>query len=345
MNDLFLRACRREPVERVPIWIMRQAGRYLPEYRQIRDRVSFETLLKTPELAARVTLQPIARFRLDAAILFSDILVPVEPMGVNLAFNPGPVLDPPVRSPADVDRLRLMDDPEGSLPFVFETIRTLRRQLEHQVPLIGFGPAPFTLAAYLVEGKGTKEFEHAKAMIFSTPKTAHRLLDKTAATIEAYLQAQVLAGAQAIQVFDSWAGMLSRDDYRRFALPYAQMVIEAARAEGVPVIYFALDAAHLLEEIRECGADVVGLDWRLGLAEASRRLGDRFVLQGNLDPCVLLSDPAVISERAQEVLEEGVSAPGHVFNLGHGILPSTPVDNVQALVDAVRRAARDGAAP
>jgi len=336
LNDLFLKACRREPVDSIPVWIMRQAGRYLPEYRAIRERVTFEALLKTPELAARVTLQPIARFRLDAAILFSDILVPVEPMGIKLSFNPGPVLDPPVRTASDVERLKIKD-PTTSLPYVYETIKTLRRQLEGQVPLIGFGPAPFTLAAYLVEGKGSKDFEHTKALLYGDPGTARKLLEKTSAAIEMYLQAQVDAGAQAIQIFDSWAGALSADAYRTFALPYAAQIIEYVRAEGVPVIYFALDASHLLDDIRQCGAEVVSLDWRTGLAQASARLEHRFVLQGNLDPSVLFAGPAAISDEVEKVLNEGATAPGHIFNLGHGILPSTPLESVQTLVDAVRR--------
>jgi len=336
MSDLFLRACRRQPVERVPIWIMRQAGRYLAEYRKVREKAGFSTLLKTPELAAEVTLQPVIRFGLDAAILFSDILVPVEPMGVSLTFSPGPVLEPAVRSRADVERLRV-PEPEETVPFVYESIRILRRELAGRAPLIGFGAAPFTLAAYLVEGKGTRDFEHVKGMLYGDPATAHLLLDKAATTLSRYLRAQVRAGAQAIQIFDSWAGVLSRKAYREFALPYLQRVTEALRAEGVPLIYFALDASHLLEEIRACGTDVVGLDWRLPLSEASSRLEHRFVLQGNLDPCVLLSIPEAISREARMVLAEGARAPGHIFNLGHGILPSTPVAHVEALIDAVRR--------
>ncbi len=338
MNDLFLRACRRQPVERTPIWMMRQAGRYLPEYRAIRGRTDFVTLCKTPELAAEVTIQPIDRLGVDAAILFSDILVPAEPMGVSITFNPGPVLDPPVRSSADVDRIRV-PDPEETVPFVFETIRILRRELDGRVPLIGFGAAPFTLAAYLVEGRGSKNFEHLKRMIYGDPATAHRLLEKCTATLESYLAAQVRAGAQAIQVFDTWAGLLGPADYREFALRYARRVLDSLKDCGVPRIYFALDAGHLLDEIRECGADVLGLDWRTPLAEGARRLGPAFALQGNLDPCVLLASPATIAERARRIVAEGAHAPGHVFNLGHGILPETPVEHARALVEAVRGAA------
>lgn len=335
MNDLFLRACRREPVERTPVWLMRQAGRYLPEYRAVRERVDFVTLCKTPELAAEVTLQPIDRLGVDAAILFSDILVPVEPMGFHLDFHPGPLIEPAVRSAADVERIRV-PDPEDSVPFVYDTIRVLRRELAARVPLIGFGAAPFTLAAYLVEGKGSKDFAHVKRMLYADPATAHRLLEKCAETLERYLLAQVRAGAQAIQVFDTWGGLLAPDDFREFALRYARRVLDALRDAGVPRIYFALNGAHLLDEIRECGAEVVGLDWRTGIAEASRRLGPSFALQGNLDPCVLMASPAVIAARAARIVEEGALAPGHIFNLGHGILPETPVENAQALVESLR---------
>jgi len=340
VSDLFLRACRRQPVERTPIWIMRQAGRYLPEYRAVRERVGFATLLKTPELAAEVTLQPVVRFGLDAAILFSDILVPAEAMGVGVSFNPGPLLEPAVRSSADVERLRV-PDPEETVAFVFETIRILRRDLDARAPLIGFGAAPFTLAAYLVEGKGTKDFEHVRGMIHAEPAAAHRLLDKATSTLGRYLTAQVRAGAQAIQIFDSWAGVLSRGAYREFSLPYVRRLTDLLRAEGAPIIYFALDASHLLEEIRESGADVVSLDWRLPLSEASSRLDHRFVLQGNLDPSVLLATEEAIAREVTAVLGEGARVPGHIFNLGHGILPSTPVRHVEVLVDAVRRPATE----
>jgi uroporphyrinogen decarboxylase len=337
LNDLFLRACRRQPVERTPIWMMRQAGRYLPEYRAIRSRVDFVTLCKTPELAAEVTIQPIDRLGVDAAILFSDILIPAEPMGPVVTFNPGPVLDPPVRRAEDVDKLRV-PDPEETVPFVYETIRILRRELAERVPLIGFGAAPFTLAAYLVEGGGSKNFEHFKQLIYAEPVVAHRLLEKCAATLECYLAAQVRAGAQAIQLFDTWAGLLDPGDYREFALRYARRVLESLREAGVPRIYFALDASHLLEDIRGCGADVIGLDWRTPLAEGARRLGPAFALQGNLDPTALLAPPAVIEKHARRIVAEGSAATGHVFNLGHGILPTTPVEHARALVDAVREA-------
>jgi len=293
VNDLFLRACRRERVDRPPVWMMRQAGRYLPEYRTVRERVDFVTLCKTPELAAEVTLQPVDLLGVDAAILFSDILIPAEPMGVKVEFNPGPVLDPPVRSAADVERLRV-PDPEESVPFVYESIRILRSALDGRVPLIGFGPSPFTFCAYLVEGGGSRHFDRIKALVYADPDLAHRLLDKATRTIERYLEAQVRAGAQAIQIFDTWAGLLGPADFREFALRYARRILDALRGSGVPRIYFALNAAHLYTEIRQCGADVVGVDWRTPLDEASRLLGSDYAVQGNLDPCVLLSSPETI---------------------------------------------------
>jgi uroporphyrinogen decarboxylase len=336
--DLFLRACRREPVERTPVWMMRQAGRYLPEYRALREKAGdFVTLCKTPDLAAEVTLQPVHRLGVDAAILFSDILVPAEPMGIGMTFNPGPRLSPPVRTAADVDRLRVYE-PEAEVPYVFEAIRLVTRTLEGRVPLIGFAAAPFTLAAYLVEGGGSQGFEHWRTLLHGEPALAHRLLDKVGEVTERYLEAQVRAGAQAIQVFDSWAGLAGRADWRGFSLPYVQRLVARLRPSGVPLIYFGLNAAHLYEDIRETGVDVVGVDWRTELAEASRRLGPSFALQGNLDPTVLLTPPERIAAKAREVLASGASAPGHIFNLGHGILPQTPVENAVALIETVRGA-------
>jgi uroporphyrinogen decarboxylase len=334
-NDLFLRACRREPVERTPVWLMRQAGRYLPEYRAVRAKVDFVTLCKTPDLAAEVTLQPIDILGVDAAILFSDILVPAEAMGFKVTFNPGPVIEPAVRTVSDVDRVRV-PEPERDLEFVQETIRILRRSLADRVPLIGFGAAPFTLAAYLVEGGGSKNFDRVKRLLYASPASAHKLLERCAETLERCLAAQIRAGAQAIQVFDTWAGLLAPADFREFAMRHARRVLDSLRPLGVPLIYFALDSAHLFEEIRSCGADVVGVDWRTPLATASERLHGKFALQGNLDPCVLLATPEVVRERARRIVEEGAGLPGHVFNLGHGILPETPVENARALVETVR---------
>jgi len=335
MNDLFLRACRRQSVERTPIWLMRQAGRCLPEYREVRSRVDFVTLCRTPDLAAEVTLQPVDRLGVDAAILFSDILTPAASLGFEIEFKPGPVLENPVRTADDVARIRPVDI-EESVPYVFETIRILRRELDGRVPLIGFAGAPFTLAAYLVEGRGSKNFDQIKGMLFGDPATAHGLLDRIATMTENYLLAQIRAGAQAVQLFDTWAGLLDRKSFGEFGMRYVKRIIERVKPEGVPVIYFALNGAHLLSEIRECGADVIGADWRADLREMSEQLGGRFALQGNLDPCVLMSSPEVIAQRAKEVLAQARDLPGHVFNLGHGVLPNTPVENVEALVRTVQ---------
>jgi uroporphyrinogen decarboxylase len=256
-------------------------------------------------------------------------------MGLKLEFTPGPVVDPPVRSLADVDRL-VVPDVEAEIPFVYETIRILRRELAGRVPLIGFGAAPFTLAAYLAEGEGSRSFENWKGMLYGAPSVAHGLLEKITETTIRYLTAQVRAGAQAIQVFDTWAGLVSLADYETFSLPYVKRVVAAVRATGVPVIYFALDAAHLAAAVKTCGADVLGADWRTSLAEASRRFDGKFPLQGNLDPCVLLADAETVRRRTAEMLRDGTALPGHIANLGHGILPHTPVDNAIAFVETVK---------
>ena len=342
-SDLFLRACRGERVERVPIWIMRQAGRYLPEYRALRAKVDFLTLCRTPELAAEATIQPIDRLGVDAAILFSDILVPVAPMGVSVDFDPAPVLDPVMRSASDVERLRV-PEPEAEVPFVFEALRIVRRELGGRVPVIGFGGAPLTLAAYMVEGRGSKNFDRVKAMAYGEPRLFHRLLETITQTTERYLEAQVRAGAQAIQLFDTWSGLFPPETYREFGLRYAKRVLDRLAPLGVPRIYFALDGAHLFEAIAECGADVLGVDWRSPLDAASRRLGSRYVLQGNLDPCELFTTRDRIRDRVGAILAAGRAAKGHVFNLGHGILPGTPVENAMALVEAVREMGTAGRA-
>jgi uroporphyrinogen decarboxylase len=336
VSDLFLRACRRQPVERVPVWMMRQAGRYLPEYRRIREQVDFLTLCRTPDLAAQVTVQPVDRLGVDAAILFSDILVVAEPLGLPVTFDPGPRLGRTVRSAADLASLRPVS-PEDDLAPVLEAVRQARRALHGRVPLIGFAAAPFTLAAYLVEGRGTKDFAAWRAMLHAAPGLAHALLDRLAAVTADYLLAQARAGAQALQLFDSWAGLCAAPGYREFGLRHARAVIDRVREADVPVVYFALGAAHLLEEIRDCGADVVGVDWRVPLSQASQRLDHRFVLQGNLDPCALLAPPESVAAQVRKVLDEGASAPGHVFNLGHGVLPETPVEHAQAVVETVRQ--------
>jgi uroporphyrinogen decarboxylase len=314
---------------------MRQAGRYLPEYREVRKTVDFLTLCKTPELAARVTLQPVDRLGVDAAILFSDILVPGLAMGVSLDFNPGPVIERPLRSADDAARL-IVPEIEREVPFVFDTIRIVRRELRDGVPLIGFAGAPFTLAAYLVEGEGSRTFGHWKRMLYAAPEVARSILEKTTLTTIAYLVAQVRAGAQAIQLFDTWAGLVSAEDYAAFSLPYVKRVLAAVRAEGVPTIYFALDAAHAASVIGTCGADVLGVDWRMGLGQAADAFGGTFALQGNLDPCALLADRETTRRRTLSMLNDGAGLPGHIANLGHGILPETPLDNAMAFVETVK---------
>jgi uroporphyrinogen decarboxylase len=314
---------------------MRQAGRYLPEYREVRRQVDFLTLCRTPELAAKVTIQPVDRLGVDAAILFSDILVPALAMGLSLEFDPGPVVDPPVRAAGDVARLAVPEI-EAEVPFVYETIRILRLELAGRVPLIGFAAAPFTLAAYLVEGEGSRTFAQWKRMMYAAPDVAHGLLEKTTRTTIRYLVAQVRAGAQAIQIFDTWAGLVSASDYEAFSLPYVRQVVDAVRAEGVPTIYFALDAAAASAHVGACGADVLGTDWRAGLADAARAFGGARIVQGNLDPSVLLADAATVRRRTLAMLEDGAALPGHIANLGHGILPETPVENAIEFVETVK---------
>lgn len=335
MDALFLKACRGEHTERTPMWVMRQAGRYLPEYREVREKADFMTLCRTPELAAKVTLQPIDRFGLDASILFADIMTPLESMGVELEFTPGPKVAHPIASMADVAKLRVPEKDEIT-PFVMETVRILVRELDPRgVPLIGFCGAPLTLAAYLVEGKGSKDFSKLRSFLYAEPEAATALLDKLAEVMGRYVRAQVEAGARAVQVFDSWAGILSERDYRRFALPAVQKVFRGLDGIDVPKIFFAQDAAAFFALTPESGADVIGVDWRIELPEARRIVGDGVSLQGNLDPAVLRAPAAVIEREARRVLDQGRSK-RHIFNLGHGIQPDTPVDSMYKLVEVVK---------
>ena len=334
-EPLFLRACRAEPVERTPIWVMRQAGRYLPEYQEVRSKTTFLGLCKTPELAAEVTFQPIRRFGLDAAIIFSDILVPVEAMGVGLDYDPGPKLDARVQSAADVERLRV-PDPVRDMGFVLEAVRTFVRGMP-ETPLIGFAGAPFTLAAYLIEGSGSKNYAQTKAFLYNQPKVGRALLQKLTETVTQHLLAQIEAGCRAVQIFDSWAGHLSRDDFLTFGLPFIVEIVDRVKPAGVPVIVFAKGAHASLLELSQTGADVLGVDWTLPLDQARVMTGDRVVLQGNLDPCVLLGPDERIEREVQRVINEAQGAKGHVFNLGHGILPMTPPEHMKTLVDAVKR--------
>jgi uroporphyrinogen decarboxylase len=336
-QDRFLRACRRQPVDRTPIWIMRQAGRYQPEYRALRQRHTMMECCTTPALAAEVTLMPLRRFELDAAILFSDLTIPFTPMGAPFVLKEsvGPVIEQPVRSAADVDRLRLIE-PEEDLPFTLEAIRLLRRELT--VPLIGFTGAPFTWAAYLVEGGGSRDFRHTRAFMYAQPEAWDRLMALLAENVLRYLTAQAAAGAQALQLFDSWVGVLPPTVYRARVQPHMRRLFEGLKALDAPVIHFGTGTGSLLEDMRDAGGDVIGVDWRMDLSEARRRLGDGVAVQGNLDPTALLAPPDVLEREALRVLAEAGNAPGHIFNLGHGILPETPLDNVARLVDTVHGA-------
>jgi uroporphyrinogen decarboxylase len=321
---------------------MRQAGRYLPEYQAVRSNIDFLTLCKNPKLAAEVTLQPVNILGVDAAILFSDILIPVEAMGMRLEFSDkeGPVLSEPIRSKTAVERL-IIPDVEEDLPFVFETIKILRKELEHKVPLIGFSGAPFTLATYMIEGGTSKNFLNTKKMMFQSAPVFHYLIEKLTDTIISYLSAQIKAGAQAVQLFDTWAGMLAPMDYKKFVFPYVKKAISELKKEGVPVIYFVNDCAGLLGEIKKSGADVIGIDWRIDMSDAIKKLGKKIVVQGNLDPCALFLPKEKIEDRVKDMLWKGEAAKGHIFNLGHGVLPQTPVENVIALVEAVHTYGRN----
>lgn len=334
MNDIFLRACHGERTVPTPIWIMRQAGRYLPAYQEVRGKTDFLTLCKTPELAAKVTLQPVDILGVDAAILFSDILIPLEPMGVRLAFHEGrgPVIEPPIQDEAAVNALRPID-PAADVPFVLETIRILRRELAEKVPLIGFSGGPFTLATYLIEGGTSRSFVNTRRMMFSRPDLFAKLMNRIADGTLAYLRAQVEAGAQAVQVFDTWAGILSPEDYSAWVLPYVRRILKGLA--GVPKIYFVYDGCHLLELIGTAGADVVGLDWRMDLRSAISRLGPEVVVQGNLDPCALFMSAERLRERVVSILRQGQGAKAHIFNLGHGVLPEIPPEQAKLLVDIV----------
>ena len=313
---------------------MRQAGRYLPEYRELRQRVDFLTLCKTPELAAEASLQPIRRFGFDASIVFSDILIPVEAIGCPLSFDPGPRLATPIRTREQVNALSAAPM-EEVVPYVGQAIAILRRELDGKVPVIGFCGAPFTLAAYMVEGEGRQGFGEVKKLMFREPATLTHLLEKLADGMADYLNFQIRSGAQALQVFDSWAGILSREDYRAFALPAVQRLVRGVKRGDVPLIYFAPAAGHTLADAVATGADVLGVCWRTPLDEARRLTGGRVALQGNLDPHALFAVPAVVRERANAVLDAAGDAPGHIMNLGHGILPETPIASVEALVETV----------
>lgn len=335
VNERFLRACRRESVDATPVWFMRQAGRYMPEYRAIREKYSLLEICYHPELAAEVTLQPVKALGVDAAILFADILLPVIPLGLGLEFakGEGPVIEKPIRTMDDVLAMNPVYA-DTDLDYVMQAIRILRGEL-NGIPLIGFCGAPFTVASYIVEGGASREFLKTKTMMYSAPAVWHTLMETLSTVLAEYLVAQIRAGAKAVQVFDSWVGSLSPQDYEKFVLPYSQKVLTAASAEHVPVIHFGTNTTTLLPLMKRAGGGVIGLDWRVPLDEGRALLGQDVAIQGNLDPAVLFAPRAEIKERVHDILQRAGGHPGHIFNLGHGILQHTPVENVKAVVDMV----------
>ncbi|MBI9072021.1 MAG: uroporphyrinogen decarboxylase [Melioribacteraceae bacterium] len=336
-NDLFLRACRKEKTERTPIWIMRQAGRYLPEYRAVRAKADFLTMCKTPELAAEVTLQPIDIIKTDAAIIFSDILVIPEAMGMHLEMHEGrgPVFPSPIRTKQDADNLKILD-PTVDLKYVLDAVSLTKKELDNRVPLIGFSGSPWTLLTYMVEGSGSKNFANVKKMIYNNPELAHSILDKIADAAADYLSAKIEAGANAVQIFDTWGGILSQSDFLEFSLSYIEKIISKIKRTDEPVIVFAKGVHHNLDKLKSCGADVLGLDWTMDIGEMRKQVGDKVALQGNMDPTVLYSSPDSIRNKVKDVLASYGEGTGHIFNLGHGILPDVPPENAKALVEAVK---------
>ncbi len=337
-NDIFLKACFRQRTPRTPVWLMRQAGRYLPEYRAVRAQVDFLTLCKTPELAARVTIQPVDALGVDAAIIFSDILVVPEAMGMELVIEEGkggPRFPKPLRTLQDIASL-CPPDPAESLGYVMEALRVARRELKNRVPLIGFAGSPWTLATYMIEGCGVKDFKLIKRMLYGNPLLLHQLLGKLAEAVAAYVRAQIEAGAQAIQIFDTWGGVLAPDDFREFSLRYIEQILHSAKTEGVPFIVFCKGALHSVKEIAASGADVIGIDWMADIGRVRDAIEAKTALQGNLDPALLYAPPSRIRSEVKTILEKYGKGNGHIFNLGHGIFPDTPVENAKAFVDAVK---------
>ncbi len=335
-NYRFLRACRGEPVDATPVWFMRQAGRYMKEYRVLKEKYGFLEMARTPELAAEITLQPIDALGVDAAIIFADILLPLEPMGTGLEFTAGdgPVIPKPVRTLKDVQDLRPVNAKE-QLGYVGQAIQMARKELDGKIPLIGFAGAPFTLCSYMVEGGKSRDFTLTKLMMYEEPETWKLLMDKVCVMLIDYLKMQAAAGAQALQIFDSWVGCLTPGDYSKYILPYTKRVIDGVRETGVPVINFSTGTSTMLNLLKEAGGDVISFDWRIHLDDAWKIIGHDQPIQGNLDPCVLFAPLPVIRERALDILRRADGRPGHIFNLGHGILQHTPVDHVKAVVDMV----------
>ena len=333
----FLMACYRQPTKYTPIWFMRQAGRYMKEYRALRKKYSFLEMCKNPELAAKVTLLPIERFKLDAAIIFSDILIPLEPMGVEFEFakGEGPVFHHPLREKKDVEKLRIIE-PEEEIPFLLKAIQIVRKELEGKIPLIGFCGAPFTLASYIIEGGHSKNYILTKSLMYQDRPTWDVLMGKISEMLIRYLNAQIRSGVQAVQVFDSWVGCLSPADYEEYVLPYSKKVIEGVD-KSIPVIHFATSSSTLLKLMKRAGGDVIGVDWRVDIREAWARIGYDVAIQGNLDPVILFGPLDLIKKEVKRILDGTEGRPGHIFNLGHGILPNTPVDHVAFLVETVHR--------
>jgi uroporphyrinogen decarboxylase len=334
-NHPFLAACRRDKTPYTPVWLMRQAGRYMEEYRKLRAEYSFLDLCKRPELAAEITVTPVEKLGVDAAILFADILLILEPMGLGLEYtkDDGPVIRAQIRSRTDVEELNDFE-PEKELSFVFEAVRKCRAALNNKVPLIGFAGAPFTLASYIVEGGGSRNYLKTKKLIYSDPGAWKALMERLATAVATYLNAQIAAGAEAVQLFDSWAGCLSPGDYQRYVMPYTRAAI-AAITPGTPVIHFSTGTAGMLKLVREAGGDVIGVDWRIQLDDAWNAIGRDVAIQGNLDPAALVAKPKEIRSRVEDILNRAGGRPGHIFNLGHGVLPETPVENAVAMVKAV----------
>ncbi len=336
-NDLFLRACKKEQIERTPIWIMRQAGRYLPEYRAVRKKYDFLTMCKTPELATQVSLQPIDLIGVDAAIIFSDILVIPEAMGMHLEMHEGkgPVFPSPIREERDLESLNIID-PTVELKYILDAVSLTKQELDGRVPLIGFSGSPWTLLTYMVEGGGSKNFPNVKKMIYNHPKLAHKILDKLSSAIAAYLSAKIEAGVNAIQIFDTWGGILSQDDYLEFSLKYVEKIISEIKRTTEPIIYFPKGVHSKLEEIANCGADVLSLDWTMNLGQVRKLVGDKVALQGNLDPTTLYGSKEIIEERALRTMQAFGNGTGHIFNLGHGILPDINLNNLKYLINFVK---------
>lgn len=335
-SERFLKACRLEKADCTPVWFMRQAGRYMKAYREIRKKYSLIEMFKTPELAAVITLQPVRSFSVDAAIIFADILLPLEGMGFQIEFTQsgGPVIHNPLRSWADARLLRVAD-PEADLDFVLKSLELVRSEIDGKIPLIGFAGAPFTLASYAIEGAASSNYLLTKNFMYRDPATWNHIMAKFSDTVTAYLKAQVQAGAQAVQLFDSWAGCLSPSDYQDYVLPHTQKIFQAMRHAGVPAIHFGTATAGLLPLMAKAGGDVIGVDWRISLDDAWQRIGTAVGIQGNLDPAAFMTPWPTLSNKAAEVLDRAGGRPGHIFNLGHGILPSTPEDSVKALADFV----------